>query len=302
MIDLRNVVRGVDVSSAQGFPGHGSPPDFVKVGAAGYAFAIAKCIEGNATLPDPSFAGNWKNIADAGLVRGAYPFLHPDTVHTADAEDEARRCVARVGELGAADFIMGDLEDAATVAHGLPDGEPFLRWLVTWAETTESEGGKTPLIYTGGPYFAKHARKCLSPELLARVRRFPLVIAAYVDDPDRYVALTPWAAAQGWVIWQRSGDLGAHGVPGARVPGIACVVDEDIYRGSVDELRAFVAGLASVGLASVARDVATGSSAAGDATTSDGSNDASPLGRADRAEQEARDVAAATPDAPKGDG
>jgi hypothetical protein len=75
-------------------------------------------------------------------VRGGYAFLHPDTVHggsgEADASDEAKRVCARVGPLGAADFLAGDLEDAATVAHGLPNGEPFVRWLVTWGETARS--------------------------------------------------------------------------------------------------------------------------------------------------------------------
>ena len=64
-------LAGIDVSHFQG------EVDWGAVAAAGVRFAFIKATEGLDDV-DPRFAQNWQGSRAAGLLRGAYHFLHPN--------------------------------------------------------------------------------------------------------------------------------------------------------------------------------------------------------------------------------
>ncbi|KAI0057910.1 N,O-diacetylmuramidase [Artomyces pyxidatus] len=63
--------QGIDVSHFQG------SVDWSTVAANGVSFTYIKATEGT-TFEDPEFSANYDGAADAGLIRGAYHFAHPD--------------------------------------------------------------------------------------------------------------------------------------------------------------------------------------------------------------------------------
>src|SRR5918996_6642155 len=64
-------LTGIDVSHFQG------EVDWQAVAGAGVRFAFIKATEGVADI-DPCFRQNWQDSRAAGLLRGAYHFLHPN--------------------------------------------------------------------------------------------------------------------------------------------------------------------------------------------------------------------------------
>jgi GH25 family lysozyme M1 (1,4-beta-N-acetylmuramidase) len=234
----------IDVSSCQAwidFVGLAKwvGPDGDKVEA-----VISKATEGNTDHPDPRFPGNWKDTASVGLPRGAYHFAHPDTIHVKDAEDEAERFVKQLeiagGFGGDLDFAALDIEEASRI----PRGDLFAKWVADFADRVDALTGKVCGIYVGGPFWHDHANPPPSKELLARLQRHWLWLAAYVVSPDKFVA-APWAGA-GWTIWQESGDIAPAGQSVLRIPAVGggkVNIDRDLYRGTPAQFRAWVTSL-----------------------------------------------------------
>jgi lysozyme len=198
-------IQGIDVSRWQ------RDVDFGKVAAAGIEFCFCKATEGLSHI-DAKFAANWPAIAGAGLIRGAYHFGRPgsDAAGQADFVFDTVRPVA--GDLP----IVLDLEED----DGLKPPE-IRDWTEAFVARLRERMGAPPIIYTGLYFWRDEAGNGAALDC-------PLWLAAYVDDPTKYV---PKAWEQ-WSFWQYTSK--------GSVPGVRGNVDRDAWHGdraSLDALR-----------------------------------------------------------------
>jgi lysozyme len=209
------LAQGIDVSHYSG------TIDWSQVQGAGIDFAFAKATEGTG-FTDPQFAANWAGMQDAGVVRGAYHFFHPEL----DPDTQAAFVVDTVGALAPTDFpIVLDLE-----TNGGQSESVVVANALTFLTDVETATGRTPIIYTsnrvittvsgGSPNFA----------------HYPLWDAEYgVDCP---VIPAPWTT---WELWQTNGTASVAGV----APGLT--VDLDTFNGTIDDLHVFISGAPDAG-------------------------------------------------------
>jgi lysozyme len=215
------MIEGIDVSDVQGFV------NWKKVKDGGYTFAFCKATDGE-TFVAKTFKRNWENIKSVGMIRGAYHFCHTKN----DPIKEATHFVKTVGVLDLGDMLVLDIEDEKSILNN----EQFINWTITFLDTVEQLTNVTPIVYTGGPYFDKHGGKP-SDEIVSKLSKYPLWLAAYTTNPDKYVPYV-WKNV-GWSIWQRSGDVCAKGDTPLHAPGISVVVDRNQYKGTVEDLKSF---------------------------------------------------------------
>ena len=195
--------RGIDVSHFQGVI------DWTTVAAAGIDFAFIKATEGLDDV-DPRFRQNWQESGAAGLLRGAYHFLHPNL----DAAKQAAHFLSVVSLDEDALPPALDVE----VTNGV--GPAALTACVqTWLDTVAAAVHCKPVVYTD-PWFWRE-------NVAANLDTYPLWLACYAAQPE----LPPgW---QCWTFWQHS--------QGGRVAGIAGLVDLDrcqLSRAQLRQLRA----------------------------------------------------------------
>lgn len=232
---MSNIIDGIDVSKYQGVI------DYKAVAATGkFAFAFCKATDGNFGI-DAQFKANWNGIKSVGLCRGAYHFAQPDMTMN-DPIVEADHFIDTVGSLDSEDMLSLDIEKAGSV----PVGPNFTNWVLSFLERVEQRTGVKPIVYSGGPFFNQYSGT-VSEDTMRRLVRFPFWLAAYVKNPENYVP-TIWKHL-GWIFWQSGGDVVAPGDTVLHVPGIGgghVAVDHDVYRGTVDELKAFARSLHAV--------------------------------------------------------
>lgn len=221
------MIDGIDVAYAQG------KIDWDAVSKVGsIKFACAKVSEG-ASGVDPQLINNWQSIKDNGIIRGAYHFARPDG-DPSDAVIEANHFVGKIPNLELEDFLALDIEVSKI------QGNKFIEWILAWVETVELKTGKMPFIYTGGPFFTQYAGK-VSTAVKNKLKQYPLWLAAYVKDPDKFVP-DIWKDV-GWMIWQKAGDVAAPGDTPLRVNGIKTVVDHDVFKGDETDLKKLILNL-----------------------------------------------------------
>jgi lysozyme len=192
-------LAGIDVSHFQG------EVDWRAVAAAGMRFAFIKATEGLEDV-DPRFAQNWQGSRAAGLLRGAYHFLHPNL----DAKQQAAHFLSVV--------TLDDdaLPPALDVEVTNGEGPAALTACIeTWLQTVEAALGCKPVVYTD-PWFWRD-------NVGASLDSYPLWLACYAAQPE-----VP-ASWQTWTFWQHS--------QSGRVDGIAGPVDLDSCQLSLDQLR-----------------------------------------------------------------
>jgi lysozyme len=162
---------------------------------------------------DPLFESRWAAFKARGIPRGAYDFFHPskDPVAQADA------FLKIVGPLDESDLPCAlDWESTDGISSKL-DRARGLAWL----ERVEQVTKKTPIIYAS-PYFLQDLW------LDQKFARFPLWVANYgVKCP---LVPNPFSM---WTFWQTS-ESGA-------IDGIRGHVDLDVFNGSLDDLKVFIA-------------------------------------------------------------
>lgn len=174
---------------------------------AGNEFGIAQACDGIPTSSDPhavddQFAANWKGMAAAGLIRGAYCFSRPAPGRR--AKEEVEHLAAIVGHAGGfrAKGDLGLIPDFEWAAPGMTTAE-LERWVQEWEETAHEVMGRWPITYTGAWW---------RDEGLRIKARGPLWLAAYVDRPDLYVPKPSW---DDYAFWQKTDHHRGGGVTGS---------------------------------------------------------------------------------------
>jgi lysozyme len=199
-----DVLAGIDVSHFQG------EVDWGAVAAAGIRFAFIKATEGLDDV-DPRFVQNWQQSRAAGLLRGAYHFLHPNL----DAKQQAAHFLSVVtldddALPPALDIEVTDGEGPATLTACIE----------TWLGTVEATLGCKPVVYTDPSFWRDNVG--------ANLATYPLWLACYAPSPE---VPASWGS---WTFWQHS--------QSGRVDGIAGPVDLDSCRLSLEQLRGLRTG------------------------------------------------------------
>jgi lysozyme len=232
-------VEGIDVSRYQW------PIDWGKIRAASTGeiearirpqFVIIKATDGQRGI-DERFVEHWKGARGAGLVLGAYHFAQPDEDANDAALEADNHCDALEMVGGLADYDLAPSLDAEK-RRAIRRGEPFCNWTIDFHDRVSERTRRRGMTYTGGPFWDE-ADGDPDEATIMRIAAHPLWLAAYVRDPDRYVP--PAWAGKGWTFWQRSGDEATRGETPLQLPGIVGNVDRNVFRGTLTDLREFVA-------------------------------------------------------------
>lgn len=197
--DKNKLYKGIDV-----YEGDGNI-DWKKVREAGYTYAFCKTSEGGDFKDKSWSSARVAAMREAGVKVGVYHFMRPKLGRS--GRDEAAFFIktakaagwGRPGDLRPVlDFEATELSDGKTLAY-----------LKSAVDEVKALTGKTPIIYTGGPFWNEHTRN------YSNNFGCPLWLAAYVNNPDKYLP-NAWTK-QGWAIWQHT-DRGP--VPGVQADNV----------------------------------------------------------------------------------
>lgn len=180
-------VQGIDVSRWQ------QEIDFGQVAEAGISFCWCKATEGLGHV-DSRFAFNWGAIREAGMIRGAYHFGRPGSDSVAQADFVFDTVRPATGDLP----IVLDLEKD----DGLTPRD-VRAWTESFVGRLRERMGIPPIIYTGFYFWRDVAGDGDAIDC-------PLWLAAYVEDPAKYVPKA-WSH---WSFWQYTSKGSVAGVRG----------------------------------------------------------------------------------------
>ncbi len=207
-------LQGVDVSSYQGSINWG------QVKGAGIAWGYAKATEGTG-YQDPTFPGNWSGMANAGVVRGAYHFFHPDLNGTQQAD----YFLAYVGSLGAGDLppmLDWEVTDGASGSTAGTNAQAFI-------DEIQAKTGRQTVIYTSPGLWSGFG-------VPTSFGQNPLWVADWTYSTSSCPSLpSGWSS---FVFWQWSD--GQYGT--GSVPGIPKAVDRDVFNGDASALSQLAGG------------------------------------------------------------
>lgn len=218
-------VHGIDVSKYQG------DIDWQAVKEAGVAFAYIKATEG-ADRTDSKFQYNWAAAKAAGVPRGAYHFVY-----------WCRQPHEEIGNFKStvpndADALPPVLDVEATPTSRSCKRtlyrEEVLRDMRAMLEDMERHYGKKPVIYSSVDFY----QAILHSDALSD---YPIWVRSTKYHPQvRY-------GSRNWTFWQYRSD--------GRVPGITGAVDQNVFHGSHEQWRKWLAsqtGLAAAPMATAA--------------------------------------------------
>ncbi|HWD58959.1 MAG TPA: peptidoglycan-binding protein [Stellaceae bacterium] len=195
MTDWSGLVRGLDVSHYQ------KQPDWAQIAAAGYAYAVIKCSQGNTV--DPMFDYNRRGAEANNIPWLPYVFLTP--------EDDDTTIANFLNAVGLASFPAALDWEMKGVSAAIME---------RWIAGTQTRTGRLPLAYYG----------IYPPDgLTAAIGQCPRWLPQYPASPTANSKLPPWDGqsavadwSQCWFIWQWSST--------ATVPGMAAGVQVDLNR------------------------------------------------------------------------
>ncbi len=196
--------------------------DWPKVRAAGQRFVFVKATEGT-TFVDSTFDDNWVGAKNAGLLRGAYCFFHPN-MDAAKQADLFIRTVKAMNDKGELPHVL-DLE-----AHDNQSKAKIISQSKIWLDAVEAAFGRKPIIYSGQYFLQDHFSETGGgPPSWAK--DYPLWLAQY---PSQYTPGQQPFLPRGWfkwTFWQYT-DKGV-------VNGINAAVDMNVFNGTLEELYKF---------------------------------------------------------------
>jgi len=197
-------VHGIDVSHHQG------KIDWKAVKATDtqdfpIRFAFVKATEGG-DYKDKRFDENFTQIAEMGLIRGAYHFYNPNT-------DPIRQADFFISQV---DLRKGDLAPVLDIERKPYDKKLLQADLIRFLNRLEEHYGVKPIIYTSYKYKTRYLD---TPDFEV----YPFWIAHYYVDTLSYEG--------SWLFWQHT-DYGT-------VPGINENVDLNVFNGSMNELQKY---------------------------------------------------------------
>jgi hypothetical protein len=204
------VVEGIAVSSQVG------PVDWRAVRLAGHRwFGYARIADGDE--PDPSFAGHWEGMVDAGLLRGGYIVFH--------AEDDPGEQAALV-RLAVGVLTVGDLPVAGVVTDDVRAGrDVYNAGLRELLRLIHADTRRLPIVRGDrAAWFVLEG---------ADFRQYPMWHQEYADDECPLAVPLDWDS---WTLWSRLGPPGA-GRSSGQVPGVKDYVDLVSYNGSRKRLE-----------------------------------------------------------------
>jgi lysozyme len=195
----------IDISHWQG------TPKLAAAKAAGFDAVIIKATQGS-NVPDATFAANYAEAQNAGLLRGVYHF------------GEGGNGVAQ------ADFFLNTVDpDAATLValdfeRNRGGASMSIQDAVDFVTHVHDKLGRWPVLYGGGGL-----KDALNGRPNAVLNQCPLWLAQYGPN----AVLPPgWAA---WMLWQFSDDNANK--PDVPVPGVS-PCDRDRFAGDRADLAA----------------------------------------------------------------
>lgn len=199
-------VRGVDASHYQG------EMNWETIAAQGITFAFVKATEGSGTV-DECFQDNWKNARAAGLYVGAYHFFSFDSSASTQADNFCRIVPKEDDALPP----VIDLEYYRN--ENLPEAKAVRENLRVLVTRLRNAYGKDPIIYT--------TNSCWKNFLKDADFKYTLWIRSIFTSPSD--DLKPE-----WTFWQYNPRGVLDGYQGGEV-----LIDLNVYRGSMEEFRAF---------------------------------------------------------------
>ncbi|SPO25690.1 probable lysozyme [Ustilago trichophora] len=208
------------VSGTPGFDisGYQPNPNYSSAVANGAKFVIIKATEGT-TFKSSSFSSQYNGATNAGLMRGAYHFAHPDS---SSGSAQAKFFLANGGGwTNDGRSLPGtiDLESVSgsSTCYGL-SRSALVSWIQDFGNTYKAATGRYPMIYTSSGWW----NQCVASSAFAA--DYPLWVANYgVSSPKIPTGFTYYS------FWQYA-DSGTY-------PG-----DQDTWNGSLDSLKTFARG------------------------------------------------------------
>jgi lysozyme len=165
-----------------------------------------KATEG-ATREDDQFCQNWEKAKENNLLRGAYHFYRPARTPEEQAAIFFSKVELEKGDLPpVVDFETTNKRSKSQIQYGL---SRFLRLL-------ENKYQVKPIIYTNLSYYKNYIR--------GKFDNYPIWIACYWGE-DTLKTLN-----YNWHFWQHSSVGKVNGIQGS--------VDFNVFKGTLDELKA----------------------------------------------------------------
>lgn len=217
-------VPGNDVSEYQG------EIDWPKVYTYGQRFVFIKATEGD-YRHDKTFLANWAGTKSAGLLRGAYHFFRCDV----DATTQADYFINFVKSTNDNGELPPCLDFETNEGKTKVEIVPMVK---VWLDRVAGAFGRKPIIYSGFYNLQDYLSES-NLEAPAWAKDYPLWLAQY---PDVYSEGSEPGLPRGWsnwTFWQYSKTGNVDGI-------VENVVDMDVFKGSLEELRKF-AGTSTTG-------------------------------------------------------
>ncbi|PAV24093.1 glycoside hydrolase family 25 [Pyrrhoderma noxium] len=210
----RATLKGIDVSDFT------TGVNFNSVRANGVSFVYIKATEGTTFISD-LFSSQYTGATNAGLIRGAYHFAHPDR---SSGATQANFFLAHGGGWSSDGITLPgtiDLENNPSGAecYGLTVQE-MVSWIKDFSDTYHTKTGRFPVIYTTTSWW----ETCTGNS------------AAFADDNPLWIAHFSSAVGPlpaGWsfyTFWQNADSASPN-------PG-----DSDLFNGDSSQLARFAKG------------------------------------------------------------
>ncbi|EPQ50442.1 N O-diacetyl muramidase [Gloeophyllum trabeum ATCC 11539] len=141
-LEKRALPKGIDVS------GYQPNVDWTTVKANGVSFAYIKATEGTSYVSS-AFSSQYTGATNAGLIRGAYHFAHPDA---SSGATQAKYFLAHGGGWSGDGITLPGALDIEYNPNGAEcyglSASAMVSWIKDFSNTYHSSTGRYPVIYT----------------------------------------------------------------------------------------------------------------------------------------------------------